>query len=127
MVSEGSMPEPTSTSPDEQPRHIFATEPLLSRDVPTTTPRTGPHALCPGEYRLAYRAVQAEINPGDMLQIEIYVTGYGEISGAKLAFYPPTYFIKPGNSRLRHGMERGDAKRVGADEEPETVFKLGEH
>jgi hypothetical protein len=47
----------------------------------------------PGAYELAIRIKNAEIEPGDAIELELYVTGYGYIDGAKVAFYPPPYFI----------------------------------
>lgn len=47
----------------------------------------------PGAYQLAIRAPKTEIDPGDDIILEIYVTGYGEIRGAKVVFYPPTNFV----------------------------------
>jgi hypothetical protein len=104
MVPEESTPESTPASPDKAPVIAINSTPLFQKDIPTTSPREGTHAKCPGDYRLAYRAAQAEVDPGEELRIELYITGYGEISGAKLTFYPPTYFIEQEKSRVMHGL-----------------------
>jgi hypothetical protein len=70
-----------------------------------TGPRLAENANQPGEYRVAIRIVQAEVDPGDQLRVEIYVTGYGQIYGSKLIFYPPPYFIDEEQSTVFHGLD----------------------
>jgi hypothetical protein len=59
----------------------------------------------PGEYRLAIRALQADINPGDEFRLDIYITGYGEIRGPKVTFYPPPYFVQTDKSKVTHDLK----------------------
>jgi hypothetical protein len=47
----------------------------------------------PGSYELAIRADKAEVAPGDTVHLEVFITGYGKVSQAKVVFYPPPYFI----------------------------------
>lgn len=43
----------------------------------------------PGAYRLVITTPTPEIDPGEDIILEIYITGYGLIRGAKVLFYPP--------------------------------------
>ena len=62
-------------------------------------PQNAEHADKPGEYRLAPRVRQAQIDPGKEIVVELYITGYGRIQGPKLVFYPPPFFIDEQNSK----------------------------
>jgi len=66
-------------------------------------PRRANNADCPGEYRLAVRAAGSEVDPGKEVKVEIFITGYGEALGSKLAFYPPQDFIDQEFSTLSWG------------------------
>jgi hypothetical protein len=66
---------------------------------PTEAPRMAPNPDRPGEYRIAIRIVDGEIDPGDKLRLEIYILGYGKIRGSKVSFRPPPYFIDPEGSK----------------------------
>ncbi|MDR8369220.1 hypothetical protein NM213_04750 [Pseudomonas lactis] len=50
-------------------------------------PRIFPDAEKPGSYQLATQANESILNPGDTFSFEQYITGYGEISGAKIQCY----------------------------------------
>jgi hypothetical protein len=56
-------------------------------------PQNARNAEKPGAYELALRIKNAEVAPNDILELEVYVTGYGYIDGAKIAFYPPPSLI----------------------------------
>ena len=58
-----------------------------------SNPQNTQFADKPGEYRLAVRSTEAEVAPGSKIDLEIYITGYGQIRGPKIVFYPPKYFI----------------------------------
>lgn len=47
----------------------------------------------PGEYRLVVRPSKPEIAPGEDIDLEIYITGYGKIDSPKLSFYPSYSFV----------------------------------
>jgi hypothetical protein len=79
--------------------------------APTAAPRMAPNADRPGEYRLAIRILDAEIDPGDELRLEIYIVGYGKIRGSKVSFRPPLYFIDPEGSKAVFGA-RGAGGRL---------------
>jgi hypothetical protein len=61
--------------------------------LPGARPQNARHSEKPGSYQLAVRSAKAEVNPGDITELEIYLTCYGEIQGAKILFHPPPYFI----------------------------------
>jgi len=47
----------------------------------------------PGAYDLVIRASQPIVDPGDKLQVEVYISGYGVIHGARMVSYPsPSVF-----------------------------------
>jgi phage FluMu protein Com len=54
-----------------------------------------PNADRPGCYDLVFRRPRADVTPGGKVEVAIYITGYGSISGAKLYFVPPTDFLDP--------------------------------
>ena len=81
-------------------------------------PQNARFANAPGEYKLAIRVSKAEIDPGGEVNLEIFVTGYGEIRGAKLVVYPPPYFIDLHTSKVIHDLEAG--------EQPEDPVVFGE-
>jgi hypothetical protein len=72
------------------------------------SPREAPNADRPGDYSLAIRAREAEGDPGDYIHLELYITGYGQIHGSKLVFYPPTYFIDEERSFIRSELDPGE-------------------
>lgn len=59
----------------------------------------------PGEYSLAVRVLKSEVNPGEEVVLEVYVTGYGEIRGPKFMFSPPPSLIDVAQSKVIHGVK----------------------
>jgi hypothetical protein len=49
----------------------------------------GNYALEPGSYELAARVAKRTINPGEAVELEVYITGYGMITGPKLMLTLP--------------------------------------
>jgi hypothetical protein len=47
----------------------------------------------PGSYALIIRADKSDVAQGEIVVIQIFITGYGKIEGAKLVFYPPPFLI----------------------------------
>lgn len=46
-----------------------------------------------GAYELVIRVAQPIVDPGDKLQVEVYISGYGVIHGARMVSYPsPSVF-----------------------------------
>ena len=69
-------------------------------------PRTGTSANERGCYTLMYRINNTTVDPGDTLEIELYVSGYGRIDTSKLCFYPSTGLFDVKNSYVRFGVTR---------------------
>lgn len=66
-------------------------------------PRQGPFAKNPGKYQLAVRAVNQIVNPGGTVLFEVYITGYGEITVAKLfTTFPKDIIEIGGNTYFTH-------------------------
>lgn len=73
-------------------------------------PRSQPNADKPGAYQLATQVGTLTFKPGETLQFDQYITGYGEVSGAKIqAYFSPEVFDKE-HCTVRHGLvtERRD-------------------
>jgi hypothetical protein len=100
-------------------------------ESPREAPRSAPNADRPGEYRLAIRIVDGEIDPGDELRIEVYVVGYGKIRGSKVSLHPPPYFVDAEKSKVVSTMRKvenrllwgGQEQRM--DSEGLTIFMPG--
>jgi hypothetical protein len=73
---------------------------------PSDHPQKGRDAEKPGEYNLVIRVLTPEVNPGDTIHMEVYITGYGMIRGPKFTFTPPPNFLDEDESRLIHGFVR---------------------
>lgn len=67
-------------------------------------PQNKPHADKPGSYDLIFRRPRTEVAPGEWAEIDIYITGYGCVSGVKLYFMPPTSFIESGTCSVEHSI-----------------------
>ncbi|MBC3256618.1 hypothetical protein HU733_14015 [Pseudomonas paralactis] len=67
--------------------------------------RKQPNAQYPGAYQLATKAESLIINRGEVLKFSQYITGYGEVSGAKIQSYisPGAFDIKA--STVKHSLE----------------------
>jgi phage FluMu protein Com len=63
-----------------------------------------PNADGPGCYDLVFRRPRADVTPGGEVEVAIYITGYGNISGAKLYFVPPTNFLDPDGCYVDFGL-----------------------
>jgi len=91
---------------------------------PMAKPQSRPHADKPGCYDLVFRRPRSEIAAGEDAELDVYITGYGAISGAKLYFVPPTSFIKPGSCIVEHSLGQkedgslhwGNLRMNGADD-----------
>lgn len=71
-------------------------------------PRNGLHASEPGEYNLIARIDNQLVDPGGKVKIEIFITGYGNISAAKLVSYP-----SPGAFELFSSVVRSGLREIG--------------
>lgn len=67
--------------------------------------RMQPNAQFPGAYHLATKAESLIINPGGVLRFNQYITGYGEISGAKIQTYISPGAFDSKASKVRHSLD----------------------
>jgi hypothetical protein len=78
-------------------------------EVESTTDITpfqhGRYALAPGAYDLAIRALKPVINPGETVTLEVYITGYGIITGPKLSLTLPSRSVDTNESKILHGFK----------------------
>jgi len=66
----------------------------------------------PGNYELAVRNLKPILNPGDVLEVQLFITGYGIIKGSKLTAYPSSDIFDEDNSRVVYGFKTEDNKIV---------------
>ncbi len=64
-------------------------------------PRSGEFGNRAGAFSIVPRTSADLVNPGETFEIELYVSGYGEIGPAKLAFYPSPDVFDIGKSSIR--------------------------
>ena len=65
--------------------------------------RRGENGTKTGKYELVPRIYDANIDPGDTVVIDLYITGYGRIDNSKLAFYPPIAILSDSGSAVTYG------------------------
>jgi len=68
--------------------------------------REGKFAEKPGQYEIAVRLSDTLMNPGSELIIEVYFSGYGEISQPAMKFYPSSDFFEPSESEAIFGTKK---------------------
>ncbi len=73
-------------------------------------PQSGKNANAPGSYGIAVRLDKYLVDPGERLRIEIYISGYGKISGCKLVTYPSPAAFDELHSWVRFGVRNIDGK-----------------
>lgn len=73
-------------------------------------PQNGEFADKPGNYEVIYTLRNQIIDPGDVVDVEIYITGYGVIESAKLVYIPSVDLFDPVESEIRTGLEMKDSK-----------------
>lgn len=69
-----------------------------------------PHHEKIGHYDIAIRLLNPVIKKGDTLNVEIYITGYGQISGAKLVFYPSSDLFQISTSKVSYDIYSKEGK-----------------
>jgi hypothetical protein len=90
--------------------------------APGARPRCGRESAAPGAYRPVLRLFSQQVNPGEKLRLDVYITGYGEIGPAKLVFYPSLGVFETRESRMRtqldvkEGVMTWGHQRVSVDE-----------
>ena len=66
-------------------------DPVISKNK--QLPREGDHAEEAGSYGLAIRLHNSVVDPGGIVEVEIFFSGYGQVSSSKLVFYPSPNLI----------------------------------
>ena len=70
-------------------------------------PRMGLHSSDEGAYEQVIKLVNPVINPGATLEVEQFFTGYGNITGAKLGFFPNVdVFVSKDSKVMSHLYEK---------------------
>lgn len=65
--------------------------------LPSESPRNAMYAKFPGHYELSARSLNATVNPGESINIEVFITGYGDIKTGKLFTSFPSKFVEEGD------------------------------
>lgn len=93
-------------------------------------PRQGKYADRTGAYEQAFRVVNPVIDPGEVLTIEQYFTGYGRIHGAKVTCFPSDDVFDSERSEIvsglkKHGAGIGFGASTGQPSGTGNIIKLG--
>ena len=89
------------------------------------SPRQHKNATSPGAYLLASQVFSNVFDPNDKIQFNQFITGYGEISSAKLQCYVSGDIVDGKKSIMTHGLKRGEDGRFYWGRE-NTVVPSGE-
>lgn len=84
----------------------------MHKTISALGPRTQPNAKAPGSYEVAVRVINPLLAPGDILEVDFFFSGYGEISRPKLYFFPSTSVFDTYQSVVHTSM------RFGPDRSP---------
>lgn len=121
--------------------HLFRLLPVMSFcgcfGIPAVSPSYGESSVSgrpplaqefgskPGAYDLAIRVSQPIVDPGGRLQVEVYISGYGVIQAAKVAFYPsPNVFdLDPNRSMIAGATKRYSDGRMGWGESGRSLIQ----
>ncbi len=76
------------------------------------SPQAREYAGKPGSYSLVSRTSRANVDPGDALNVELFITGYGVIKGAKLLVYPSPGIYDVSKSSLTAGCRIVDNRLI---------------
>ena len=68
--------------------------------------RSARHAEKPGAYQIATRTARTTLNPGEALKLEQYITGYGEVSSAKILAYISTDAFEKDETYVQHSLKQ---------------------
>src|SRR3990172_5537313 len=86
-ISRKFVSDPQSTRIEPEITKVSASQMILAL-LQKNICRSGKYANAPGKYELAVKILNQIVQPGDTLNLEIYITGYGQITGAKFIFFP---------------------------------------
>jgi len=79
----------------------------------------------PGSYDLAIRISEPILNPGDRLQVEVYISGYGIIEAPKVACYPSPEVFDFDRSTVTHSAKKFDDGLSGFGAETVKLDPIG--
>ena len=91
------------------------------------SPMSGEFADRLGAFTLVPLVTRGEIDPGDVVEIEAFITGYGRIDAAKVTCYPSPQSVDVSQSTLDFGLKKHGDKFVwgqGPERLPQTVSQL---
>ena len=94
-------------------------------------PREGLQADSPGSYAPAVRLIRSRVDPGDDLEGDVFITGYGDIGSAKLVFYPSSGLFDSGQSMVMFGYKQMDGvvtfggQEAGCGDDGVTLLLVG--
>lgn len=89
--------------------------------IPENKPRVGKNSDKSGAYQQCIKLITPVIHQGDKVELEHYFTGYGEIDGAKVAFYPSSEIFDDDNSFIINGIKEEGGKILnGGNSHPFT-------
>jgi hypothetical protein len=89
--------------------------------IPENKPRIGKNSEKSGAYEQCIKLITPVIHQGDMVKLEQYFTGYGEIDGVKIAFYPSSEIFEGDSSFIINGIKKEDGKIMnGGNHHPFT-------
>lgn len=79
-----------------------------------TLPRSKANAQKPGAYQIATQGANTTLNSGDTLKFKQFITGYGEMSNAKIQAYFSAEVFDETHSSIRQGLifEEGDGYKI---------------
>jgi hypothetical protein len=80
----------------------------LTVTVSASAPRTKPHASAPGSYEVAVKIAKPLITPGELLEVDLFFSGYGEILQPKIFFFPSARVFDVSKSSIRSGLHRDE-------------------
>lgn len=66
------------------------------------TPLEGKNADKPGSYKQVFRVYTPIIDPGDVLKLELFISGYGITESPKLVSYPSNDIFESSSSKVSH-------------------------
>ncbi len=89
------------------------------------TPLAKAFASKPGSYNLAILVSKPIVDPGDSLQIEVYISGYGVIISPKVAFYPSPNVFDIGKSTAWHSLKTYEDGKMGWGAEQALLDPVG--
>jgi len=79
----------------------------------------------PGAYELAVLVSNPIVDAGDRLEIEVYVSGYGNIETPKIAFYPSPATFDTKKSVVWHSLRRFPDSKLGWGAETAALDPTG--